>query len=109
MKRVIDDTLLYAANLEKAFTQVAEYFTLLGKNGIILNPEKFSFGKDEVDWAGITTATRGSNQELPSPREYNRHEVILGTGKSCFQFLCNPATFSSIQRTNEKEYKVVLG
>ena len=39
MKRVIDDTLLYAANLEKAFTQVAECLTLVGKNGIILNPE----------------------------------------------------------------------
>ena len=39
MKRVIDDTLLYPENLEKAFTQVAEYLMLVGKNGIILNPE----------------------------------------------------------------------
>ena len=39
MKRAIDDTLLYAANLEKAFTQVAEYLTLVRKNGIILNPQ----------------------------------------------------------------------
>ena len=31
MKRAIDDTLLYAANLEKAFTQVAKYLTLVGK------------------------------------------------------------------------------
>ena len=53
MKRVIDDTLLYATDLGKAFQQVAEYLTLVGKNGIVLNPEKFAFGKDKVDWAGI--------------------------------------------------------
>ena len=56
---MIDDTLLSAANLEKAFTQVAEYLTLVGKNGIILNPEKFSFGKDEVDWDGIRITKNG--------------------------------------------------
>ena len=40
MKRVIDDTLLYATDLEGAFKQVAEYLTLVGKNGIILNSDK---------------------------------------------------------------------
>ena len=53
MRRVIDDTLLYEDNIEKAFFQVAEYLTLVGKNGIILNPDKFQFAADEVDWAGL--------------------------------------------------------
>ena len=53
MRRVIDDTLLYADNIEKAFYQVAEYLTLVGKNGIILNPDKFQFAVEEVDWAGV--------------------------------------------------------
>ena len=53
MRRVIDDTLLYADNIEKAFYQVAEYLTLVGKNGIILNPDKFQFAAEEVDWAGV--------------------------------------------------------
>ena len=53
MRRVIDDTLLYEENIEKAFHQVAEYLTLVGKNGIILNPDKFQFAEDSVDWAGV--------------------------------------------------------
>ena len=53
MRRVIDDTLLYEDNIEKAFHQVAEYLTLVGKNGIILNPDKFQFAADTVDWAGV--------------------------------------------------------
>ena len=32
---------------------MAEYLTLCGRQGIILNPEKFTFGKDEVDWADM--------------------------------------------------------
>ena len=53
IKRVIDDTLLYAKNLEEAFRQVAEYLSLVGRNGIILNSEKFHFGEDTVDWTGV--------------------------------------------------------
>ena len=49
IKRVVDDTLLYAKNLEEAFRQVAEYLTLVGRNRIILNSEKFHFGEDTVD------------------------------------------------------------
>ena len=53
MRRVIDDTLLHADSIEKAFHQVAAYLTLVGKNGIILNPDKFQFAADVVDWAGV--------------------------------------------------------
>ena len=53
MRRVIDDTLLHADSIEKAFHQVAAYMTLVGKNGIILNPDKFQFAADVVDWAGV--------------------------------------------------------
>ena len=45
IKRV---TLLWATNSE-----LAEYLTLVGKNGIILNSDKFHFGEGTVDWAGI--------------------------------------------------------
>ena len=64
IKRVIDDTLLHARDLEEAFTQVAEYLTLVGRNGIILNSDKFSFGEDTVDWAGIRI-TKDKVQPLP--------------------------------------------
>ena len=53
IKRVIDDTLLYSKDIGSSFDKVSEYLTLVGRNGIILNPEKFHFAEDEVDWAGI--------------------------------------------------------
>ena len=53
MRRVIDDTLLYEEDIKKAFKQVGEYLSLVGENGIILNPEKFEFAEDEVSWAGV--------------------------------------------------------
>ena len=53
MRRVIDDTLLYEDNIEKSFKQVAAYLSLVGQNGIILNPDKFEFAEDEVSWAGV--------------------------------------------------------
>ena len=46
MRRVIDDTLLHEESIEKAFYQVASYLTLVGKNGIIMNPDKFQFAAD---------------------------------------------------------------
>ena len=53
IKRVIDDTLLHSKDIESSFHHVAKYLTLVGSNGIILNPDKFNFAEDEVDWAGI--------------------------------------------------------
>ena len=64
IRRVIDDTLLYSKDLEGAFKQVAEYLTLVGKNGIILNSDKFYFGEDTVDWAGIRL-TKDKAKPLP--------------------------------------------
>ena len=64
IKRVIDDTLLHAKDLEGAFKQVADYLTLVGKNGIVLNSDKFTFGEDTVDWAGVRI-TRDKVQPLP--------------------------------------------
>ena len=53
MRRMIDDTLLYEDNVEKAFHQVGEYLSLVGRNDIVLNPDKFEFAQDEVSWAGV--------------------------------------------------------
>ena len=79
MKRVIDDTLLFSKDLGKAFQQVADYLTLVGKNGIVLSPEKFAFGKDEEDWAGIRITEKGVSPLLEHVEAIrNRHAVILG-------------------------------
>ena len=53
MVRCIDDTLLWSANTEGCFNRTVSYLELCGENGIILNPEKFNFAADIVEFAGF--------------------------------------------------------
>ena len=52
--KCVDDAVLWANDIAGAFAQVCDYMTLLGRNGIVLNPAKFKFGKQSVDFAGFT-------------------------------------------------------
>lgn len=51
--KCVDDTLLWASNIEENFFQTCEFLKRCGDNGITLNPKKFQFGKDEVEFAGF--------------------------------------------------------
>ena len=51
--KCIDDTLLWADDLQKSFFQAVDWLDLCGHNGIILNPDKFVFGADTVEFAGF--------------------------------------------------------
>ncbi|GAB1597479.1 hypothetical protein Ahia01_000965400, partial [Argonauta hians] len=51
--KCIDDALLWADTLEENFNQVVNWLDICGRNGIILNPKKFTFGRDEVEFAGF--------------------------------------------------------
>ena len=53
MVKCVDDSLLWANDINQCFTQICEYITLCGMNGIILNPAKFKFAVDEVEFAGF--------------------------------------------------------
>ena len=51
--KCIDDTLLWADDLNKSFFQAVDWLDLGGHNGIILNPDKFVFGADNIEFAGF--------------------------------------------------------
>ena len=51
--KCIDDTLLWADNLTKSFFQAVGWLDICGHNGIILNPDKFVFGADTVEFTGF--------------------------------------------------------
>ena len=55
--KCIDDALLWANTLEENFAQVVNWLDICGRNGITLNPKKFAFGRDEVEFAGFTVGT----------------------------------------------------
>ena len=45
--------LLWADNLTESFFQAVEWLNICGHNGSILNPNKFVFGSDTVEFAGF--------------------------------------------------------
>ena len=65
--KCVDDTILWEDDLEKSFFQVCEFLTTCGDNGITLNPSKFQFAEDEVEFAGFritSTNVQPSNKYL---------------------------------------------
>ena len=51
--KCIDDALLWADDIEDSFWRAVNWLDRTGKNGITLNPTKFVFAADEVEFAGF--------------------------------------------------------
>ncbi|RUS74671.1 hypothetical protein EGW08_017577 [Elysia chlorotica] len=51
--KCIDDTLMWSDTIENAFIQAAKWLDICANNGIILNPSKFKFAKNTVEFAGF--------------------------------------------------------
>ena len=49
----IDDTCMWSDSIAECFFQACEWLNLCGSNGIVLNPEKFVFAQDIVEFAGF--------------------------------------------------------
>ena len=67
--KCIDDTIMWSDSITAAFHQAVEWLQLCGNNGITLNPSKFVFAQDNVEFAGFeitTTSVRPSRKFLES-------------------------------------------
>ena len=51
--KCIDDTCMWADTIEECFFQACQWLDLCGRDGITLNPEKFSFAQDTMKFAGF--------------------------------------------------------
>ena len=51
--KCVDDTLLWSDSIEDEFFHTVSWLDLCGKNGIILNPAKFTFSRATVQFAGF--------------------------------------------------------
>ena len=51
--KCIDDTLLWADDISASFKQAVNWLDLCGRHGITLNPDKFVFAADTVEFAGF--------------------------------------------------------
>ena len=75
--KCVDDTLMWSDSIQEAFFQAVEWLDTCGRQGITLNPSKFVFAKDTVEFAGfeITPTTvrpcpsyLTAIQNFPTPR-----------------------------------------
>jgi hypothetical protein len=57
--RCIDDTCLYDDTIEAAFTRACEFLERCGQNGVLLNPKKFQFAEDTVEYLGFMVTDTG--------------------------------------------------
>ena len=51
--KCVDDALLWSDTIEESFFQASHWLDTCGRHGITLNPEKFCFAQDEVEFAGF--------------------------------------------------------
>jgi hypothetical protein len=51
--KCVDDTVQWDTNLEEHWWRVIEFLEICGKNGIVLNYEKFQFCQEEIEFAGF--------------------------------------------------------
>ena len=65
--KCVDDALLYSNSLEQAFHDTINWLDMCGQNGIILNPAKFVFAKQCVEFAGFEISP---NTVKPCPRMF---------------------------------------
>ena len=77
--KVIDDTLMWSPSIEKSFFQDAKFLDTCGRNGVILNPPKFSFAKETVPFAGFEitpTTVRPCPQVLEAIKDFPKPRTI---------------------------------
>ena len=93
--KCVDDTVLWADSIKEAFDQVCSYLTLVGRNGIVMNPAKFVFAEKTVEFAGFTITPDSVKpsptylegiKNFPPPRDI--------TGARSFFGLVNQASYA---------------
>ena len=51
--KCVDDTAMWDEDLKEHWWRMVDFLELLGKNGIVLNPEKFQFAQRSIQFAGF--------------------------------------------------------
>ena len=64
--KCVDDTLLWSDTIEASFHQAILWLETCGNNGITLNPDKFTFAQDSVEFAGFEI----SNSKVRPSKKY---------------------------------------
>ena len=66
--RCVDDLAMWDETIEEHWWRVLKYMDLVGRNGIVLNPEKFQFCSRIIEFAGFVI----TDTEVKPPEKYLR-------------------------------------
>ena len=84
--KCVDDTAMWDTSLEVHWWRMLDYLELCGRNGIILNKEKFQFAQREINFAGFRiteTAVKPLEKFLVSIRDFPTPAKLTDV-RSCF-------------------------
>ena len=107
--KCVDDTCMWASNIEEAFFQTCNWLDLCARNGITLNPKKFQFAQDTVEFAGLTitpTNIRPSGKFLDSIRNFPEPKDI--TGARAWFGLVNQGAYAFAMAKRMKPFRHLL-
>ena len=94
-ERCVDDTVMWADDIQDSFLQMCQYLDLCARNGIVLNPQKFQFCQDVVNFAGLqvtSTNVRPSEKLLDAIKNFPTPKDI--TGARAFFGLVNQGAYA---------------
>ena len=107
--KCVDDTCMWADSIQDAFFQACRWFDMCARNGITLNPEKFQFAQDTVDFAGLTitpTNIRPSSKFIDAIRNFPVPTDI--TGARAWFGLINQGAYAFSRTTQMKPFRTLL-
>ena len=113
---IVDDTLLFDDNLEENFYHSCQLLSVGHKAGLIFNPDKFQFGQETVEFAGLDVTMDGvrpckkfleSIRSFPRPNSLSEARSFFGmvnqvaysfsmsAAMEPFRYLLKPDTWSN--------------
>jgi hypothetical protein len=107
--RCIDDSLLWDDKIATSFWHTLQYIRLCSNNGIVFNPEKFCFAKNEVEFAGFDITLNGykpSKRLLKAIADFPTPTNITGV-RSWFG-LVNQVSYAFAQASVMTPYRELL-
>ena len=84
--KCIDDVLIWAHSIEDSFFKMVQWLDICGRNGIVLNPEKFVFPRNAVEFAGFRNQQEQCpflcqvytvNIRIPDPSKHHRCSLVV--------------------------------
>ena len=107
--KCVDDTCMWAKDIEEAFFQACQWFDICARNGVTLNPKKFQFALDTAEFAGLTVTPNSIKPQqkfLDSIMKFETPKDI--TGARAWFGLVNQGSYAFAMAKEMKPFRELL-